>query len=92
MVLMSSTFRARPIEIQAVQYTGDNNAEIDALVGDDRWGWADPPSGQAAALRPTESWSRWLEAKPGDWIVRESDGRLALHDAEDFARRYEAST
>lgn len=74
-------FRKRPIVIEAVQYTGDNTAEIAvftegrAMVGED------------FVVIPTLEGR--MTAIPGCWILKGTAGELYPCQADVFAQTYE---
>lgn len=68
-------FRKRPVVIEAIQWAGDNEAEIrdfahgqfEALTAEDREAAADP----AATAQVFDSLhSTWVLVYPGDWIIK----------------------
>lgn len=65
-------FRSKAAEVEAVQWTGDNNDEVLDWMGEQ---YADRTD-----LRPQyralwcEKADRWVNIEPGDWIIREPDG------------------
>lgn len=91
-------FRKKPVEVEAVQWTGDNVAEVKAFVGK-------TPSGEDAFLLPDEitgSWERphvwnesqtsWNTVNPGDWIIRGTAGEHYPCEQGVFADMYEEVT
>lgn len=79
-------FRAKPREVEAIQWTGDNAAAIEAWLGDDNGGCLD----YFGILRVgfTEG-SLQLEA--GDWITRHRGDYHRETDAE-FTRSFEPAS
>ena len=80
-------FRSKPVEIEAVQWTGDNEDEVAALV---------VPVGVPLGLlfRPERLWvakSRaWCDLPVGHWIIKEPDGSGFYPCApEIFSNRWE---
>ncbi|WP_328438298.1 hypothetical protein [Nocardia puris] len=100
------TLRAKPVEVAAIQYTGDNTHEINrALLG--------PRYGQKPGLRPfpgsqayprtyqrddvtAELWNaadaQWQPVGAGDWIIRGLDGSLYAAPAAVVAEKYDVIT
>ena len=90
-------YRKRPLVIHALQWTGDNAAEIKAFVG------RRPGTGEPAFLVPEEAPDRgwdeahlWTEAEGswdrcpvGHWVVRGVMGEFYPHHPDSFARTYE---
>lgn len=65
------TYRKRPVEIQAVQWTG-RMADVIALVGRDLPTYGESRSG---SLR-IETLEGDMECAPGDWIIRGVKGEF----------------
>lgn len=75
-------YRKKPVEVEAVQWTGSNLAAIQALTGPDRaWIFRD---GRLAVITLAE---RILS--PGDWVLREADGGISACSEKTFASIYE---
>lgn len=81
-----SKFRKRPVEIDAVQWTGENVADVATLFGDGRV--------LVTATHPHRVVIQTLEgemlASPGDYIIRGIAGELYPCKPEIFAATYEA--
>jgi len=82
---MPLTYRKRPIVIEAMQWDGDNIADL--------WDWA----GAANVYGPTEANplrlyvaanEAWLDLETGEWIIRDSRGFYPCK-AEVFEATYE---
>lgn len=88
-----SRYRKLPVEIDAVQWTGDNAAELDAFAGanfapthpDDRDG---DPESTAAVFDVLHS--TWVLAYDGQWIIRGIKGEFYPCAGDVFAATYEA--
>ncbi|KIF67589.1 hypothetical protein HY68_01405 [Streptomyces sp. AcH 505] len=84
-------YRRRPIEMEAVQWTGDNTAEMTAFAGtcfaevpaEDR---GDDPDETAQLLESTHS--SWVGLLVGDWVGK-VDGGFHLFSAETMAAGYD---
>ena len=85
------TFRRRPAEIEAVQWTDDNATQLAAFAGqrfmtidpEDR---VDDPDATASLIESAhESWALLM---PGDWVVKRGDD-FAVLSPEEFADLYE---
>jgi hypothetical protein len=65
-------FRKLPVEIEAVQWTGDNVPEIEAFVGlapdCTQYGFGVEPDGTALVYADHERC--WVNVPTGHWIVR----------------------
>lgn len=84
-----ATYRKRPVEIEAVQWTGDNAAEVRAFVRGCATvfdGTVDPPAFYIHTLEGT------MHAAVGDWIIRGVAGELYPCKPEIFAATYDAVT
>lgn len=87
------TFRKKPVEIQAVQWTGDNEDEIQAWTGGaigfhkiDPGEHVDNPDATAALYVAANS--IWLAIETGEWVIRDSKGFYPCK-ADVFAASYE---
>lgn len=90
---MVKRFRTRIVEIEAVQFTGDNFAELISWMSigyfrpveeDDR---IDDPEITAAVYDKLHS--TWIGVLPGQWIVRGAKGEFYPCDNETFNWKYE---
>lgn len=79
-------YRKKPVEIEAVRWTGENVDEVKAfLAGHDT-------VGQVAARLPIAVWNpgRYrVDVPVGHWIVRNSVGGLSSCSPAVFAETYE---
>lgn len=74
-------FRKRPIEIEAVQFTGENHEEIGRFMG------VQVDRTEALVIETLEG---FLQASPGDWIIRGVKGEFYPCRADVFEATYEA--
>ncbi|MEI5100342.1 hypothetical protein RB200_19665 [Streptomyces sp. PmtG] len=89
----AARYRALPLEVEAVQWTGSNAAAMTAFAAhrfaetapEDRA--ADPDS--TAALLESDH-NSWFDLHVGDWVVRREGGWFGVLDDDDFTDRYEA--
>jgi len=86
------TFRKRPIEIQAVQWTGANEAELRLWCGPSMFG----ALGESIARDPeitAEVFDKlhctWVGVKTGQWIIRGVKGELYPIAEDVLAETYE---
>ena len=84
-------FRKKPVEVTAVQWTGDNEAEVRALAGEhfhavDPEDRGDDPDQTAALL---DEHSAWVEVYDGQWIVKGVRGEFYPITSEVLAETYE---
>lgn len=81
------TFRRRPVEIEAIQFTGDteNVAEILADVGDK----AALVNGSVPHLVISHPREGKMVADRGDWIVKNGRGEFYPVERHAFERMYE---
>lgn len=103
--MAAQKFRKRPIEIEAIRWTGDNEAEIqdwaglsagtdgqnrfNALDPEDRQSCDDP---EATAEVFDKLHSTWVLVFTGQWIIRGVKGELYPIAADVLAETYEAVT
>jgi hypothetical protein len=87
-------FRKKPVEVDAVQWTGDNTAELhefaetnfDVLGPEDRANCDDP---EATAQIFDRLHSTWVLVQTGDFIVRGVQGELYPCRLDVFEATYE---
>ncbi len=85
-------FRSRPVEVEAIQWTGLNEddlvsftrGEFNALAEDDRANSDDPE----ATAQLFETRGRWRLVFDNDWIIREGQS-LYVCRPEAFAAQFE---
>lgn len=88
------TYRNKPIEVQAIQWTGDNAAAVSAWTGS-RFDVLDPedrgdnPDHTAQLL--VDANSVWLGIQTGEWIIKDRKGFYPCK-ADVFAETYEQET
>lgn len=79
-------YRRIPLEVAAVQWLGENAAELEGFLGAhfDR----DPESGDAAVL--TTRHSVWEPLILGDWVLIAPGARIEVLRSDEFAEMFEA--
>ena len=80
----ATRYRKRPVEVEAVQWDGQNRAEIKAFVGDaldDAWS-----VGGYCFINTLEG---RMNAAPGDWIIRGVQGEVYPVKPDIFEETYE---
>lgn len=96
---------AKPVEMEAVQFNGDNFGEIQAFVGmrqvdvdhfidafdDVRNWWTDIPDGISAVVWVEPS-KQWAGVKPSDYICKDQYGDFYPCVKEIFETKYEPKT
>jgi hypothetical protein len=83
----AATYRKRPVEIQAVQWTGSNPDQIAALAGDEWIKSVVPnPPGDDLIVDTLEGEMR---CRPGWWLIRGLRGEFYPCDPDIFAASYE---
>jgi hypothetical protein len=86
----------RPREIEAIQWTGENEADLIAFAGPGNFGVlededlanCDDPEATAEVLDSRHS--TWELLCVGDWVTRDGGG-LRKCSAEEFSERFEAA-
>jgi hypothetical protein len=80
-------FRKRPVEIEAIQYTGDNYFQV--------WDWALQKNGAKVAemgfadTLVIMTLEGTMRASPGDWIIKGVDGEFYPCKPDIFAKTYD---
>jgi hypothetical protein len=85
-------FRKKPVEVQAVQWTGDNEAELVAFAGvdfqavcpEDR---GDDPDQTAAVMDTLHN--TWVRVYTGQWIIKGVKGEFYPIAEDVLAETYE---
>ena len=77
-------YRKRPVEVEAVQWTGDNYEEVEAFLGDSLY----PPIVRTSALR-VKTLEGSLLASKGDWLIRGIKGEFYPCKPDIFEQTYE---
>jgi hypothetical protein len=78
-------FRKKPVEIEAVRWTGENGGEIAAFITTGEW--ADPAASDGHLLIVTLEGP--MRANVGDWIIRGVAGEFYPCKPDIFAATYE---
>jgi len=90
---MPKRYRKRPVIIEAIQWTGDNEAEIQQWAGANNFYALDPEDSEnpedTAAVRVAANGNTELCVVTGEWILRDKSGFYPCN-AERFAETYEA--
>jgi hypothetical protein len=82
------TFRKKPVEVEAIQWTGENAEEIKACCGEK----ASPPWRHSPRTFLIETAEGHLGAMPGDWIIKGIAGEFYPCKPEIFEESYELVT
>jgi hypothetical protein len=85
-------FRKRPVEVEAVQWTGDNEDELLAFTGgefekDPTPG--DPDDGGVYNRHEDGHGDTWAGVSPGDWLAKGPDGPFFSIASDVLAETYE---
>lgn len=87
-------FRTKIVEIEAVQFTGDNHDELKGWT-EGQWDDTEPwnmfgdEDFEYAGQVYDELHDTWINVKPGQWIVRGAKGEFYPCDDETFHWKYE---
>jgi hypothetical protein len=90
------TYRKIPIELQAVQFTGDNLDEVRELTGGSKFSLADDldrekyGDDEIAGMVWDHRRSTWVGVKAGQWIMKDTEGEHWPVDEAVLAKSYEA--
>jgi hypothetical protein len=80
---------SKPTVVEAIQFTGSNGAEIEAVVGDDRFVYETDVLLEGRAKVYDELHDSWINVYPGNWIIRGT--KFEYYPCEDgvFREKYE---
>ena len=80
-------FKKKPIIVEAINYTGENQAEIAFFTGGIDLDMArHEPQSKQILIKTTEG---WLNATPGDWIIKGTHGEFYPCKPDIFKAIYE---
>lgn len=92
---MVKRFRTKVVEIEAMQFTGENHKELLEWTGGNFYGVAPEDRGDDPEIT-AEVYdilhSTWIGVKTGQWIVRGVKGEYYPCDDETFHWKYEEVT
>lgn len=77
-------YRKLPVEIEALQWTGDNGAEIQAWCGD-FFKFADSDGSAVLYVKANDA---WLDVEISEWVAKDSIGFYPIKDSM-FKKSYE---
>jgi hypothetical protein len=84
---MPETFVKKPIEVQAIQWTGDNADELEVFA---RYNFIIPDEGH---IDCAEIYDRlhgtWIKVSVGDWVIRGVHGEFYPCNSDVFEVTYE---
>lgn len=87
------TYRKKPIEVQAVQFDGENWTQVWTLAGSKSFGPVDPEDRgedpEIVAEVFDKLHSTWVGVKQGQWIIKGVQGEFYPCDEDVFAATYE---
>lgn len=84
---MADTFRKKPVEIQAMQWDGDNWEEMIPFIGDA--GTLGIPDEHHLTSVEITTLEGTMTASPGDWIIRGVKGEFYPCKPDIFEATYE---
>lgn len=80
-------YKAKPNEVEAIQYTGTNDPECQEFAGSDNF---DPPGEYGGAEVWNERDRRWESVRNWWWIVKDVEaGILRVLSGDSFIDEYE---
>ncbi len=90
---MTATFRKRPVEVTAVEWSGNNFDEVTALTGPTNFDTVEPEDRgddpEITAQVFDKLPSTWVGVKTGQWIIRGVVGEFYPIDPGVLADTYE---
>lgn len=87
-------FRKKPVEVEAVRWTGANEDEMRQFCGS-HWDTVEPadrgddPDHDAQVFESNHS--QWISMAPGFWVIKGTRGELYPCDPQAFADVYESA-
>ncbi|MFB9926006.1 hypothetical protein ACFORO_12495 [Amycolatopsis halotolerans] len=86
----AKTFRKKPVEIQAIQFTGEPNNfdEVCRFLGEQQHGHREEQYGPEAHIL-IYTLEGTVRADPGDWIIRDVTGEFYPCQPDIFEQNYE---
>jgi hypothetical protein len=81
---MTSTFRKKPLEVQAMQWDGSNTAELVAWSGGE-----DQVVEHVGRNLLVHARDAARVARPYDWVVRDVDGEYYPYRPDAFAKQFD---
>lgn len=85
--MTAETFRKKPVEVQAMQWTGENSIELHSFTGglfdSEKWGAAEVYDYLHEA---------WIPLVAGDWVIQGIQGEFYPCKRDIFAETYERVT
>lgn len=93
--MSAQTFRTKPVEVWAIQWTGTNAQAVIDFAGA-RFAVIPPENRDTVLAASAELWvdhrGVYAPLVEGDWVVRDRSGRLLAVEAKDFPLAYGAVT
>ena len=86
---MTTRYRRRPVEVDALLYDGINLEQVQAFLGKDFVGWRGTPDDMTLLIRTMEHQDVPYAARPGSWIVCGIDGEHWAVADKVFMQTYE---
>ncbi len=83
--------KERPVEVEAVQWTGDNFKEVSGFVGH-RYLWVMPDRDLIMQVPEDGCIKAEYKVKIGDWIIKDARGKIYPCQDDNFKRAYEPVT
>lgn len=83
-------YRKRPVVIEAVQFTGEDRAELETWMGNQSFNWFF--DGHEWASFNIATLEGVMEASKGDWIIKGVQGEFYPCRNDIFEQTYEAVT
>ena len=83
-------YRKKPIEVEAMRWTGENHSDIKAFISCERNMQATYTCTPAAAALSIYTPEGWIHASAGDWIIKGVAGEFYPCKPDIFDQTYEA--
>ena len=87
--MSASTYVARPVEIEAIQWTGDNTQEVREFAGDAFMRLMGRDSSREIQIAVRGTANQYVPGRLGDYVVRGTEGEIYLCPQSVFEAKYE---
>lgn len=84
--MTAKRYRKRPVEIEALQWTGNNGADLQSWCGEDRFLFSDKDGSACLYVAANDA---WLDLEKSEWIAKDRLGFYPIKN-DMFHESYES--